>query len=239
MFNAQRERLLNNLAASHDMYYASEVFGGPCLHFHHQSLSAGASGDGHDFAQKVYAVLATWGMHRMGSGGAKMCEFDMFFNSLKRVWPVVLELQNIEPHQMDNSTWQQLRSIFCALTCMATRTSLVANSKVLAHALPKLVAPIDREYTLRFLYGTGAITNGIARECDRFVEITKEFFHPFLEQDQFRAQLAQWSNGSQRFHWDTSPLKVVDNLVIGWMRQYRPRRRRQRDTSSQLYPQNA
>jgi hypothetical protein len=28
------------------------------------------------FAESTYAMLAAWGMHRMGSGGSKMREFD-------------------------------------------------------------------------------------------------------------------------------------------------------------------
>jgi hypothetical protein len=39
----------------------------------------------------VYALLPSWGMHRMG-GGPKMHEFSEFHSSMQAVWPIALSL---------------------------------------------------------------------------------------------------------------------------------------------------
>jgi hypothetical protein len=76
MFDNQRNSLLGALDTAHDAYYRAEVFGGPSLHFHLRGLEAARSQDFERFAEYVYAVLASWGMHRMGPGGSKMREFE-------------------------------------------------------------------------------------------------------------------------------------------------------------------
>jgi hypothetical protein len=69
MFDEQRNRLLTDLGSAHDTFYRAQVFGGPSLHFHLRSLDAAIAQDFERFAESVYAVLASWGMHRMGPGG--------------------------------------------------------------------------------------------------------------------------------------------------------------------------
>lgn len=54
----------------------------------------------------------------------------------------------------------------------------VGNSKVIAHALPKLTAPIDREYTLTFLFGDGQIRNDKQAEWTTLRHILQHFFYP-------------------------------------------------------------
>ena len=40
----------------------------------------------------------------------------------------------------------------------------MGNSKVLAHLLPNLIPPVDREYTLTFLFRNKQVTNGLNEE---------------------------------------------------------------------------
>jgi hypothetical protein len=98
---------------------------------------------------------------------------------------------------------------------MSTETSLVGNSKVMAHALPNLVPPVDREYTLKLLYGHGRIKNGIEREWKTLEQILRDFFYPAVQSDQFQEALRGWMKQPEPFAWDTSELKVAANLVIG------------------------
>jgi hypothetical protein len=215
MFETQRQQLLNSLEAAHDAYYRAEVFGGPSLHFHLRSLQTARVQEFDRFAEYVYAVLASWGMHRMGPGGSKMRDFAEFHESLRSVWPAALRLQAMTPSDLDDSDWTGLRAIFCGIRCMASGTSLVGNSKVMAHLLPNLVPPIDREYTLKFLFGHGQITNGIEVEWEKFKKILSGFFYPVLQSESFKSRAEQWIQQPDIFKWDTSPLKVVDNLIIG------------------------
>lgn len=103
---------------------------------------------------------------------------------------------------------------------MATKTSLVGNSKVMAHALPNLIPPIDREYTLKFLFGTNSITNGLDKEWDKLSAILRGFFYPLVGSSEFQSRAGQWSR-EPKFEWDTSPLKIADNVLIGFMKRNR------------------
>ncbi len=215
MFDDQRNHLLNSLDEAHAKYYQAALFGGPSLHFHLKGLEAGRAQNFDAFAEYAYAVLASWGMHRMGPGGSKMCEFDKFESSLRSVWPAALELQKKTPSNLDEGDWKSLKSVFCGICCMASRTLLVGNSKVMAHLLPNLIPPVDRQYTLKFLYGSGQITNDDELEWKKLEAILKGFFYPIARSSLFQSKAEEWLAHGDQFQWDTSPLKIVDNLVIG------------------------
>lgn len=215
MFDDQRNRLLAALEEAHSAYYQAAVFGGPSLHFHLKSLEAARYQDFERFAEYVYALLASWGMHRMGPGGSKMREFGEFHSSLKRIWPVALQLQEATPSNISESDWSNLRTVFCGIRCMASGTSIVGNSKVMAHLLPKLIPPVDREYTLKFLFRHGQIKNELDAEWKKLVQILEGFFYPLAHSPLFQAKAEEWLAQANQFKWDTSPLKIADNLVIG------------------------
>jgi hypothetical protein len=151
----------------------------------------------------------------MGSGGSKMREFDEFARSINCVWQTVLKLQTKDPLRLVQEDWKDLKRVFLDLKAMASATSLVGNSKVMAHALPNLVAPVDREYTLNLLFGNKQIQNGKEREWKTLRTILEQFYYPISISVEFAAKAKGWMDKSTTFKWDTSPLKVVDNLIIG------------------------
>jgi hypothetical protein len=214
MFDDQQNRLLTALDAAHEAYYRAELFGGPSLHFHVKALEAARAQDFERFVEYVYALLPSWGMHRMG-GGPKMHEFSEFHSSMRGVWPIVLSLQEKKPSDLTESEWSALRRVFCEIHCMSSGTSLVGNSKVMAHLLPKLIPPVDREYTLTFLFRSSQITNGREVEWNRLRKILEGFFYPIAGSPLFQSKAEEWLRSADHFKWDTSPLKIVDNLVIG------------------------
>jgi hypothetical protein len=216
MFEDQQSRLLNALDTAHEAYYRAETFGGPSLHFDLRSLEAARAQDFECFAEYVYAVLTSWGMHRMGPGGSKMRDFEEFRASLQLVWPIALQLQEKTSGSLRESDWSNLKTVFCGIRCMASGTSLVGNSKVMAHLLPHLIPPVDRAYTLKFLYRNSQITNGIEVEWMELVEILKGFFYPFSRSPLFQSKAEGWLVQNDRFKWDTSHLKILDNLMIGF-----------------------
>jgi hypothetical protein len=221
MFETHQERLLQSLDVAHAAYYRAGTFGGPSLYFHLRALEAGKAADFGRFAESVYALLAAWGMHRMGRGGSKMREFEDFQTSLKPLWPAVLSLQQAAPDDLGERGWRNLGEVFRGIRCMATGTSLVGNSKVMAHALPNLVPPVDREYTLRFLFGSGNIANDIDREWEILQAILRDFFYPIVRSASFKPRAIEWQEKRAEFRWDTSPLKIADNLVIGLLKRER------------------
>ena len=218
MYSSHRAELLGALEAAHAKFYESEVFGGPSLYFHIQALDAAANKDFDRFSECSYAMLSAWGMHRMGQGGAKMTDFDTYKNSLKKVWPSVLELQNIESTNMQPEHWKELKHSFLSIKAMRSSFSLVANSKVLAHALPNLIPPVDRQYTIRFLIRSKVLPKNIDGEWDLLKGFLEGFFYPILVDKSFSTATKKWKTSAPRFAWNTSMLKTVDNLLVGHMR---------------------
>jgi hypothetical protein len=218
MFETKREILIKNMKSYHEKYYKEAVFSGPSLYFHIKSLSLSNQNESGNFADSCYATLATWGMHRMGTGGSKMVNFEVFDNTVKLMWPKIKILQSKYPNELIESDWFLLKEIFSTIKVMESRTSLVGNSKVMAHALPNLVPPIDRQYTLTLLYGNGIIVNDIEKEWNSLREILMNYFYPISKDKDFISVSDEWMTNREKYKWDTSRLKIIDNLIIGYMK---------------------
>jgi len=211
--------ILQNGHTYHEEYYAAETFGGPSLHFHQRALGLRGEVSESLKPELIYAVLSSWGMHRMGKGGPKMNAFDRFANSVKLMSDDLETLRLCSPASMTMESWSRLKRVFEGIQVMASGTSLVGNSKVMAHLLPNIVSPIDREYTLEFLFGNKNIQNDLNEEWLLMRKILEEFFHPIVNDRAFQRTAALWISSQTRYPWDTSILKVADNLVIGAMKQ--------------------
>lgn len=211
-------QVLCNLGSFHRQYYAVKTFGGPSLHFHRRALGLLGRVPPSAHAELIYGVLASWGMHRMGTGGSKMLPFDVFEKSVSAIRPRLAAGRKIRPAGMGESDWALLEEVFKTIKVMQSNTSIVGNSKVMAHLMPNAIAPVDREYTLKFLFGTGNITNDIDKEWVLFRKIHEEFFYPVVNSNGFAKQAGKWIVNQTRWPWDTSELKVADNLVIGAMK---------------------
>jgi hypothetical protein len=218
MCHTKITEILNNLDLFHAAYYEAdepETIRDPSLYFHLRALDCRNSCDA--FAEYSYATLVSWGMHRPGAGGPKMKYFDSYKDSLKRLWPKNQQAAQFDPPKMDEDKWQwlHLKELFDGIDVMASKTFLVGNSKVMAHALPHLIPPIDRLYTLNYLYGNSDIQNDKEKEWEKLKEIVTAFFLPITREEPFKEKYVAWSQKQHDFPWDTSPLKVVDNLLIG------------------------
>jgi hypothetical protein len=213
-YSPQVRLVLDNARMYHDAYYAVPTFGGPSLHFHRRALAAPAEPLTRSALEYVYATLASWGMHRMG-GGAQMLPFEDFEESISALSPWMPRLSTATPASMTDEAWAAFEQVFCGIRVMASKTSLVGNSKVMAHLLPHLVPPIDREYTLVFLRGNKNINNDVRGEWALLRELLEGFFYPVARDPAFAATAASWVADQRRYAWDTSLLKVIDNLVIG------------------------
>ncbi|MBN2137803.1 MAG: hypothetical protein JW720_08350 [Sedimentisphaerales bacterium] len=208
------EDILKEADLYHKKYYESETFSGPSLHFHRRSLAV-QDGSWAEKVELIYAVLASWGMHRMGAKGSKMQRYDIFENSVLSVKADIEKLRHKVPSDLSQIDWDLLEGVFKGIRVMASGTTIVGNSKVLAHILPKLVAPIDREYTLNYLFGNKMFQNDIEREWRLMRKILSDFYYPVACDGIFQQMAKRWMADEARFPWDTSILKVIDNLVIG------------------------
>ncbi len=202
----------------HRQYYAVKTFGGPSLHFHRRALGLEGSVLPDLRIELIYGVLASWGMHRMGKGGSKMMPFDVFQESLRGTGDQIARARRINPAVMNEGDWRVLKFIFKNIRVMATGTTIVGNSKVMSHLVPNAIAPVDREYTLKFLFGNGNITNDLDKEWLLLRKIHEEFFYSIVNDARFAKQACMWIANQVEWPWDTSELKVADNLVIGAMK---------------------
>jgi len=151
----------------------------------------------------------------MGKGGSKMKSFDTFRRSVESLKDKISEAQKFDPRKMNAEGWALLKEIFQGITIMASGASLVGNSKVMHHMMPNIVPPIDREYTLRYLRGNTNISNDLGHEWQIMKGIISDFFIPVACDAEFGSKASKWMASQDEYPWDTSVLKVVDNLVIG------------------------
>jgi len=198
----------------HRRFYDGVIFHGPSLHFHKRALDTRSDSDLDQHLEYVYAMLVSWGMHRMGSGGPKMADFKIFRDSMYAVKEEITALQQIKSLPLGIDDWTILEKIFGRIDVMKTYSYLVAHSKVLAHTIPDLISPIDREYTLTYLTGSKNFTNGIGAQWNLFKSIHTDFISEVAASESFQESAAKWL-GNDQYPWDTSIPKIIDNLVIG------------------------
>lgn len=207
--------ILDNLDVCHAVFYGGGTFSGPSLHFHRRALQFAESDDLDRQLEYVYAALATWGMHRMGNGGSKMLDFVCFRDSILPLTAEVRDLRTKAISELRPADWQLLRRLFEGIRVMATGAYLVGHSKVLAHLLPNIVSPIDRNYTLKSLLCSTSLPNDLGAEWTLFEQIHKQFVLPLASSPRLLDKAETWIRRQDEFPWDTSVPKVIDNLVIG------------------------
>ncbi len=211
-------RIINFRCIYHKKFYKNN-YSGPSLYFHLKSIRE------KDFDRKIeyiYATLVSWGMHRMGKGGAKMVDFRKFRKSIKNRKIInrleILRNCRIEK-QFDN--WKELEYVFRNIKIMYSKKPkdeeciLVGNSKVLAHLLPNLVPPIDREYTLQYQKGKKrSVPPKIDNQWKLFKDLMENLFIPVAKDKKILSTAIEWKKNKE-YMSDTSIPKIIDNLIMG------------------------
>lgn len=201
-----------------DYFDTVEPFVGPSSYFHHKALVTRLSYDSITsllqdelFFDWLYATLTAWGLHRMGPGNAKLRDIKELKASLRQQAAI---LERLSPRAITTLTPQDARqttrqvwSVLSALKVSIAEARIVANSKALHHVLPRLVPPIDREYTFNFFYGRNNLT---ITEEEAFFEIYRELHHIAVNNTQeITSRIGK--------DWHTSETKVIDNAIVGYM----------------------
>jgi len=203
-----------------ERFERSNAFPGPSLYFHERAIerrrahpdAASLLADT-QFLEYVYAVLPAWGMHRMGKQRAKVVEFSLVVESFRvMAEPIQLlwdrRITNIGDDEVAGVS-DQVWKVIAGLQVSQSETRIVAGSKALHHVLPDLVPPIDRQYTFQFFTGQKSVQHG---EAAAFAE----WFPYFCEigrSCQGDIELIVNRGGFMA----TSPAKVIDNAVIGFI----------------------
>lgn len=96
---ARVEELLATFAMCLDTFESSKVFSGRSIYFHQKAValrrgkSIAQAVNDTPFIEPIYAMLASWGMHRMRPTGANLVEFAEFKAGIGRALPLLVDLE--------------------------------------------------------------------------------------------------------------------------------------------------
>lgn len=211
-------KLIQNFDKCIEKFNESRKFTGPSVYFHDQTINMHKKEESVDliqdkvFLEYLYATLASWGMHRMGPGNTKLSEFEIFQKSILLEKEKIEKLQNLEidsiPENELPQTIKEIYQIISRLQVGIGDTKIVIGAKTLHHILPKLVPPIDGEYTMKFFYNNRqtALSPG---EDIAFNEMFKQFVKiAKICQPTIISHIGSGMN--------TSNTKVIDNAIVGY-----------------------
>jgi len=222
-----------------DHYYEQSLrvmqdFGGPSIYFHIQALRAQRTdflSDRH--LEMTYATLASWGMHRMGDPRktkAKLVNFDDFRRSILNHQMLLADMVDYRMENCEAAEYEDyldsLKEVYCALRISISDATVVAHAKTLAHILPNLVPPIDRQYTVRFFtqqYQNFFTSRGTIRGVANLPPGTTEQFAVFKEYSlRIKALLDRADCSSiviNENSFNTSYPKIMDNLIMAFVKE--------------------
>ena len=194
----------------------AESFGGPSIYFHEKALECI---DKEFLSEKhleyIYATLASWGMHRMGKMGAKMPDFDIFKNSILAAKKELIIWKELNIKQIGEKEFHKLlpnlTKVCFNITATTSNSRLVSSSKTLAHILPDLVCPMDREYTLMFFYESKSLTK--KKECEVFGYVMQKMWDFYHEPKTSIIKCEKSKSFCESYP------KIFDNLIIAYKKE--------------------
>lgn len=170
-----------------------------------------------EYLELIYVTLSAWGMQ---SRGARLSDFSTFKSSLRSHASNIkilsgLKIQDISSEKVEEIL-QDTKELFDDLQLVASgKPKLVAFSKTLHFLLPDLVVPMDRKYTMRFFFDSHSIERDYEKQFSQYASVYREFYgfatsHP---------ELSSYIDSN----WNLNIPKILDNIVIGYMRNRSPR----------------
>jgi hypothetical protein len=165
------------------------------------------------FFDELHQTLAAWGMNRntarLVSPTAMQASFQAQTDRIAALeHRCLLGLSADRMPGIADDLWDIIEGIKVGTQA----TKIVAGTKALHHVLPHLLPPMDRRYTLRFFYH-GACYDS-AGERAGFAEMLPHFHRIATA---CRAEIEKRLNPQT---WHTSPTKVIDNAIIGYVSRY-------------------
>lgn len=160
-----------------------------------------------DQVERLYAVLISWGMN---SRGAKLASFEDFLDSIKKNRKTIEALSNFRIEKVESfdspTLLRLLKQLFDSLVIAELgKPKFVAFSKTMHFLFPNFIAPMDRQYTLKYFHPSPLPKDG---------ELQFELFKMIMED--YRAFIAE--HRLEKYlddRWNLSLPKICDNLVIG------------------------
>lgn len=214
------EALIDRFSECVDIFERSEAFPGPSVYFHEKAIQrrrahpdAVSALDDQCLHEYIYAVLPSWGMHRMGRQAAKVGPLAPIVHGLVVHTDVLADLWDLRITELDagqaNDVATAAWDVIAAMRVSMSGTQIVAGSKWLHHLLPDLIPPIDRQYTFRFFTGQKSVAYGDRQAFLTWLPLFAEIgracaneIHDVLRRGGFMA---------------TGEAKVIDNAIMGFM----------------------
>jgi len=179
----------------------------------------------------IYATLASWGMHKMGNPDftkAKLVSFRDFRNSIIKHKDDFEKLRDLKINFCTTSEYEsyinQLEKIYFDLKVSISDATIVANSKTLAHILPNLIPPLDRQYSIRFF----------KQQKERFftksgaysqIRIPKDKNQQFSDFKDYCCRIKKMFDSCNnrifsinKESFNTSYPKIMDNLIMAFVK---------------------
>ena len=202
-------------------------FGGPSVYFHNRALQE-INNDflGLNHLEMIYAVLPSWGMHRMGDTSTKVINFDNFLKQIDNNRKLLNELKSKSIKEVDINNLSDL--LVNKLSFSVSKSYLVSSSKVLHHIIPNLISPIDKQYSIRFLMQSkkqflskskigkikySAITYKNDDEID-YANLFLSGMHEFIEKNQEILTEYLDKNINLYKNFNSNLTKIFDNLIM-------------------------
>ena len=195
-------------------------FAGPGLYFHYTCIKKYAHVPMVEkfairgYYEYIYAILASWGMHRTGKTATKMLTFAEFASELATRRKALFALEGYSQWSLEEDGLPEivdlLRELLDEMIVTDNQAPLIANTKVLHHILPDLVPPVDRRYTLTFF--------GIDETLAAQKTASSIFAHLlpcYLKVARARKTEIHGRIDLSHENWHTSLTKVIDNAIVG------------------------
>jgi len=160
-----------------------------------------------EFIELIYCALDSWNMNQRGS---KLVQYPIFAKSIESQASILdnlykVRLENIPVNEKEQ-IFDYLKTLFTKLNITTWKTKIVWISKTLHFLLPNLVPPIDRTFTMDFLYWHINYKTW-KNEVENFIEIINWF--------EIIANKLKLTKADIDFEWwNTSIPKLIDNAII-------------------------
>ena len=237
ILNEETQDNVSELLSNVTHYYKVSLqvlkdFGGPSIFFHIQAIKEQKLdflSDRH--LEMIYATLASWGMHKMGNPDftrAKLVDFSDFKNSILAYKDQLQLMTSLSMVCCDADEYSgyidQLKAVYYNLKVSISEATIVSNSKTLAHILPNLIPPIDRQYTIRFFTqkNKNFFSNSGGFKNVSLPQGIENQFHDFKSYCcMIKGLLDKCDNTMFVIHeesFNTSYPKIMDNLIMAFVK---------------------
>jgi len=170
-----------------------------------------------NFLRHVHETLKKWDMNFRR---AILVELSVFCSSVKVLSKKIIELADYSMGDLDENSIRkiepEMKYVFENLKVMQSESRIVGVSKTLHFLLPRLDMPIDGKYTLNFFFGRRPNSKRLNWECELFIDIFKAF-------NNYAVRVALSESDEELQGWNTTIPKIIDNAIIGYMRQHKPK----------------